>query len=208
MLNYLVKYGQASALAMRQTSEGMAPKRWRFRMQQQSNRYRFFGKAICQQCGRRMRSDNKNPLCHDCREICACGKPKDYRAALCLSCGMRAKALLQWANPETKEAIYAAIVRAGFSRRKRYADLTEESFTEFKQSDGRCFARYSDDVKLNRTVYRYQWRWEQVNGPIPSGCHIHHVNGDCTDDRLENLVMLTATEHKSLHMYARYAAGK
>ncbi|WP_366522307.1 HNH endonuclease signature motif containing protein [Acidovorax sp.] len=37
--------------------------------------------------------------------------------------------------------------------------------------------------------------WEHHNGPIPAGCHIHHINGDKSDNSLENLECLGASEH-------------
>jgi hypothetical protein len=30
--------------------------------------------------------------------------------------------------------------------------------------------------------------------------HVHHVNGDCADDRIENLEIVTASEHFRLHV--------
>ena len=37
---------------------------------------------------------------------------------------------------------------------------------------------------------------------------IHHINGDKTDNRLENLAVMSRSEHSSLHRKAEKAAGK
>ena len=37
-----------------------------------------------------------------------------------------------------------------------------------------------------RAVHR--WVWEQKNGPIPSGGIIHHIDGDRTNNAIENLM--------------------
>lgn len=36
-------------------------------------------------------------------------------------------------------------------------------------------------------------------GPIPAGHHVHHINGDRSDNRVENLVVLTPEEHGRAH---------
>lgn len=41
--------------------------------------------------------------------------------------------------------------------------------------------------------------WSDANGEIPEGHHIHHVDGDCDNNSIENLVCLPAKEHMCLH---------
>ncbi len=41
--------------------------------------------------------------------------------------------------------------------------------------------------------------WETHNGPIPPGRHIHHRDGDRSNNRLSNLVCLTPRQHRIAH---------
>ena len=49
-------------------------------------------------------------------------------------------------------------------------------------------------VRLHRRV------WEYHNGEIPAGCHIHHKDGDRSNNDVGNLELLPGREHSSLHM--------
>ena len=51
-------------------------------------------------------------------------------------------------------------------------------------------------VRLHRVV------WEAANGAIPSGFHVHHVNGDRGDNALGNLHLMAGSAHLSHHGYA------
>ncbi len=41
--------------------------------------------------------------------------------------------------------------------------------------------------------------WEHYNGLVPNGCHIHHIDGDKSNNTIQNLQLLPAEEHEKLH---------
>lgn len=49
--------------------------------------------------------------------------------------------------------------------------------------------------------------WEHCNGPIPEGFHVHHIDGDCDNNSIENLDCLPAAEHFALHSKDRRDNG-
>ena len=50
-----------------------------------------------------------------------------------------------------------------------------------------------DGVRLHRLV------WSDVNGTVPKGWHVHHINHDRSDNRLENLALMEGREHAGHH---------
>lgn len=41
--------------------------------------------------------------------------------------------------------------------------------------------------------------WEAANGLIPAGFQVHHVDHDKKNNRLENLVLLSMSDHQRIH---------
>lgn len=56
-------------------------------------------------------------------------------------------------------------------------------------------------------VYEHRHVWEQANGPIPAGHHVHHINHDRADNRLANLELRDGFDHLSEHSTERHASG-
>lgn len=48
-------------------------------------------------------------------------------------------------------------------------------------------------------VPEHVYIWEQLNGPKPKCCDIHHIDGNGKNNDTDNLVCLTKSEHKTLH---------
>jgi len=59
--------------------------------------------------------------------------------------------------------------------------------------------------------WHYRWRarqvWRHAHGPIPAGYHVHHKDGDFTNNALENLECVEGKAHNSEHSRERGAAG-
>jgi len=77
---------------------------------------------------------------------------------------------------------------------------------ETVEFDGYLFHRYPDHPRKHRRRYFYGARgflhryvWAKHHGEIPSGCVIHHVDGDFSNNNLENLACMPLGEHSRKH---------
>lgn len=41
--------------------------------------------------------------------------------------------------------------------------------------------------------------WESVNGPIPDGMEIHHIDENKKNNDIENLMLLSYSDHQKMH---------
>ena len=41
-------------------------------------------------------------------------------------------------------------------------------------------------IRIGHNLFEHQQVWIDANGPIPKGKHIHHINANKTDNRIEN----------------------
>ena len=45
----------------------------------------------------------------------------------------------------------------------------------------------------------HRYIWEKDNGQIPEGFQVHHINGDKLDNRIENMQVMSNSDHQKLH---------
>lgn len=73
-----------------------------------------------------------------------------------------------------------------------------------KKTGTKNSAGYREIRVNNKTVYEHRYVWEQYNGKMPKGFHIHHINGIKDDNRIENLELICGKEHSKIHAINRH----
>jgi len=64
---------------------------------------------------------------------------------------------------------------------------------------------YDGSGKLGKLKYLHRLVWETFRGEIPKGLEIDHMDGDTTNNSVENLQLLTRKQNN--HKYSREAKG-
>ena len=156
----------------------------------------------CERCGGPMRSDRRMPTCRKCRQICVeCGgKKKTWHGTICRKCcaarmGTTAKRLWEERGDELRDRYRKA--------RRTFDQLTWECFyprLDQRDQETRYLGTYwPDGATRPYAITRYRWLWMTTRGPIPDGFHVHHINGDTTDDRIENIDLMSPSEPAREH---------
>ena len=52
-----------------------------------------------------------------------------------------------------------------------------------------------------------RFEWQKINGPIPTGMIVHHVDGNKYNDHIKNLKLMTLAEHSSFHKHPAWNKG-
>lgn len=66
---------------------------------------------------------------------------------------------------------------------------------------------FKADYVKHGNLYMHRHVWEKHNGPIPQDFHIHHKDGDKSNNAIENLELLAQAEHLSKHNRQRCDAN-
>ena len=72
--------------------------------------------------------------------------------------------------------------------------------------DGYVWHRYGSQTHYSRKIRLHRAVWEAANGRIADGYQVHHINEDPSDNRLENLELLSHSEHSRIHMPQKISA--
>lgn len=95
---------------------------------------------------------------------------------------------------ETTEAAHKAV------REKAQERLAKGEFDTYISKRGYVMVY----IPLRKNVKLHHYLWEQHHGkPIPKGYHLHHKNFNKLDNRIENLQLLTESDHMKLHYKKR-----
>jgi len=74
---------------------------------------------------------------------------------------------------------------------------------------GICMSiRYKTTTLNGKPILSHRKVWIQEYGKIPDGFHVHHKNDDRFDNKLENLELISASDHCRLHSLGRPAWNK
>lgn len=101
------------------------------------------------------------------------------------------------------EGLYEVSNYGNVKSQERYVKSSYNSVTLKKEkilkpTTARGYLKVDLYVCRKRTMkYVARLVWEAFNGPIPEGMQVNHINEDKTDNRLENLNLMTSKENNN-----------
>ena len=90
---------------------------------------------------------------------------------------------------------YEALIMANYVHHNGY------KYSRNPNAENRSDAVYFKRISRGRSVYLHRVIWEEVNGKIPKGFHIHHIDGNPLNNDISNLECLSAQDHINKHPY-------
>lgn len=70
----------------------------------------------------------------------------------------------------------------------------------YKQKYGYwTISEWDKEKKIYRTILAHRWVWENIYGTIPDGMEIHHKDKDKSNNEIENLEIVSRSEHQAIH---------
>ena len=74
-------------------------------------------------------------------------------------------------------------------------------------SKKRDFIVIKSDDKKCRIVEAHKFIYESINGPVPEGYEIHHIDFNKYNNDISNLIALPREQHKKYHACVNYMTG-
>lgn len=123
---------------------------------------------------------------------------------VCEHCG--SEKWVKWSRVKNGQGRFCSLDCANFAQRKTGKNNVYFYFDKLK---GRWIARWRDENRKFHVMHRSKFLYEKEYGTVPDGYDIHHIDGDITNDSLDNLELVDGYIHKQgIHGSNRKLIGK
>ena len=78
---------------------------------------------------------------------------------------------------------------------------------KFNRDEASGYYRSSRATDIGRAELLHRYVYRKEYGEIPDGCHIHHIDGNKSNNAPENLKCLNSADHLSYHTTERHKAN-
>ena len=154
----------------------------------------------CPACGKPYGQRRRCYFCH--------GKPRTGEERTCAICGRRFYvALWQMADTRRRQGTYCSRACKAEGHRRQVMPLSErkpyinrQGYVMVAVASGRRQDNYRAEHRLIMEAH--------LGRPLTRFEHVHHINGDRADNRLENLLLLSNREHQKLHDFPQTHRGE